>query len=156
MKLERAAIEALLLDWPVARLATVAESGTPNVVPIVFARDRDQIYSPVDGKPKSGRELSRVRNIRSRPLVSLVLDDYDSDWRRLWWLQIDGEARVIEPALPNRSPEIARAFEQLHAKYPQYEETPIVGEPPQLIAIRMTAMRSWCASSEAAPRVGHR
>ena len=152
MKLDRECIEFVLDWWPVARLATSGADGRPNLVPIVFARDGEQIFSPVDAKPKSGRELTRVRNVRSRPLVSLIIDEYDSDWRRLWWLRVDGEARVIEPALPETSPEVARAFELLRGKYSQYEHTSVVTGSPQLIAVRATATRSWCATAEAAPR----
>ena len=152
MKLDGECIEFVLDGWPVARLATSGADGRPHLVPIVFARDGEQIFSPVDAKPKSGRELTRVRNVRSRPLVSLIIDEYDSDWRRLWWLRVDGEARVIEPALPETSPEVARAFELLRAKYSQYEDTSVVTGSPQLIAVRVTATRSWCATAEAAPR----
>ena len=68
------------------------------------------------------------------------------------WLRVDGEARVIEPALTETSPEVARAFDLLREKYPQYEHTSVVTGSPQLIAIRATATRSWCATGEAAPR----
>ena len=152
MKLDRECVEFVLDCWPVARLATSGADGRPNLVPIVFARDGAQIFSPVDAKPKSGRELTRVRNVRIRPLVSLIIDEYDSDWRRLWWLRVDGEARVIEPALPEIFPKVARAFELLRGKYSQYENTSIVTGSPQLIAVRTTATRSWCATAEAAPR----
>ncbi len=135
-----------------ARQATSGADGRPHLVPIVFARDGEQIFSPVDAKPKSGRELTRVRNVRSRPLVSLIIDRYDPDWPRLWWLRVDGEARVIEPALTETSPEVARAFDLLHEKYPQYEHTSAATGSPQLIAIRATATRSGCATGEAAPR----
>ncbi len=59
---------------------------------------------------------------------------------------------MIEPALTETSPEVARAFDLLCEKYPQYEHTSVVTGSPQLIAIRVTAMRSWCASEDAAPR----
>ena len=81
MKLDRECIEFVLDRWPVARLATSGPDGRPHLIPIVFARDGEQIFSPVDAKPKSGRELTRVRNLRSRPLVSLIIDQYDPDWR---------------------------------------------------------------------------
>ena len=67
-------------------------------------------------------------------------------------LRVDGEARVIEPALTETSAEVARAFDLLRGKYSQYEHTSIVSGSPQLIAIRATATRSWCATGEAAPR----
>ncbi len=59
---------------------------------------------------------------------------------------------MIEPALPETSPEVARAFELLRGKYSQYEHTSVVTRSPQLIAVRATATRSWCATAEAAPR----
>jgi predicted pyridoxine 5'-phosphate oxidase superfamily flavin-nucleotide-binding protein len=50
---------------PVAHLATVTPSGRPHVVPVVFALDRDVLWSAIDGKPKTSANLRRVANIRS-------------------------------------------------------------------------------------------
>ena len=71
---------------------------------IVFVRVGECLWSPVDGKPKAGSELARVRNIRERPEVGLLLDEYTEDWKRLWWIRIDANARVVRPEAPNEAP----------------------------------------------------
>ncbi len=152
MKLPESAIEFLLDNWPVARLASTGPDGRPHQVPIVFAREGARLFSPVDGKPKSGRELARVRNVRRRPEVSLLLDHYDADWQRLWWLRLEGTARVIRPATASAWPEFDAVVASLRAKYPQYRRTPLLGDPPTLLAIEPTAVGSWCAGPEAVPQ----
>ena len=71
---------------PVARLATVGPDGCPHLVPVVFAVDGDVVYTAVDGKPKVSLRLRRLANIAARPQVSLLVDHYDDDWSRLWWV----------------------------------------------------------------------
>jgi PPOX class probable F420-dependent enzyme len=146
MQLTAPLVEALLDAWPVARLATLDRDGRPHAVPIVFARCEGALWSPVDGKPKSGRELARVAAIRRDPRVSLLLDHYDADWNRLWWLRVDGEARVVEPLAVS---EVAPVVGALRAKYPQYEEIPVLVEPATLLRVQPASVRSWCAGRDA-------
>jgi hypothetical protein len=40
---------------------------------------------------------------------------------------------------------IVAALDALRAKYPQYQETPILQDPPTLLAFAPTRFRSWCA-----------
>jgi len=81
----------------VARLATADRDGRPHIVPIVFALDGDRIYSAVDQKPKRTTALRRLANVAANPNVSLLVDDYDDDWDRLWWVRADGRATVLDP-----------------------------------------------------------
>ena len=148
MQLPRTAIEQLLDHWPVARLATVGPEGRPHMVPIVFYREGPLIYSSVDAKPKSGRELARVQNVGRSPRVSLLLDDYSEDWSRLWWLRVDGTGSVLRDA---DAAEMVIAVDGLRRKYPQYQQTSPLGEPPTLLRVRMTAVGSWCAGPNAVP-----
>ncbi len=78
MEIPESVVEALLDHWPVAHLATLGAEGRPHQVPIVFARARGRIWSPIDAKPKrtGTGELARVANIRRRPQVSLLLDQF--------------------------------------------------------------------------------
>ena len=149
MKLPEDVIDRLLDTWPVARLATLPGRGAPQQVPVVFARSGEVLWSPVDAKPKGGGELARVRNIRADPRVSLLLDHYDSDWSRLWWIRIDTEARVIRPARPDSDPECAAAVAALERKYSQYAHVPVLGKPATLLALRPRGIRSWCWGSDA-------
>jgi PPOX class probable F420-dependent enzyme len=102
---------------PVARLATVGPDGRPHLVPIVFALDGDTMYSAVDAKPKASDALARVRHIGANPHVSVLVDAYDDDWTRLWWVRADGVGEIAADG-PRRD----AALRALRAKYPQYAE----------------------------------
>jgi PPOX class probable F420-dependent enzyme len=118
----------------VARLATVDPRGRPHVVPISFALDGDTLYTAVDEKPKRTRELQRLRNIQANPQVEVLIDEYDEDWSRLWWVRLRGTARIVDDR---------RAMELLAAKYPQYRERPPVGP---VIAVSIEERIQWTAS----------
>lgn len=120
---------------PVGRLATVTAEGRPHVQPCCFALDGDVVYSAVDGKPKATLALRRLANVRANPYASLVVDEYDDDWSKLWWVRVDGQARVVDAAS-----ERARAIDRLCAKYEQYRRDP---PPGDVIAITVTSWRSW-------------
>ena len=117
---------ALLNQTPVGHLATADAAGRPHVIPFCFACDGERIYTPLDAKPKSGnlRSLRRVRNILANPQVSLVIDHYEADWSQLWYLLVHGRAELIEPC-----EEQAAAITLLRAKYPQYREMDLDGNP---------------------------
>ena len=138
-------IEERLDRWPVARLATIAPDGRPHQVPIVFARAGGRLWSPVDGKPKRGGELARVRHLRARPQASLLLDEYGPNWDALWWIRIDARAEIVEGASRD-VPAIAAALEALEAKYPQYAEVPVLREDGELLAFRPERVTSWAAT----------
>lgn len=147
MELGPKTIRDQLDRWPVARLATIGEDGRPHLVPIVFASLAECLWSPIDGKPKRGRELARVKNIRARPDVCLLLDHYTSDWKQLWWIRIEARARVVQPKVPEEDDAFLAALEALAEKYPQYAEVPLVQTPPTLLVFDVLQIRSWCAGS---------
>ena len=99
----------------VARLATVTPEGAPHVVVCCFALDGETIWSAVDAKPKSTLALRRLDNVRAHPAVSLLVDHYEEDWSALWWVRVDGTARVLD-AGDDRE----RALDLLAARYAQY------------------------------------
>ena len=76
--------------------ATVGADGRPHVVPICFALDGDTLYTAVDSKPKSTRRLRRLANIEANPAVEIVIDHWDEDWSRLWWVRLSGRARIVD------------------------------------------------------------
>ena len=80
----------------VARLATVTAGNDPHLVPICFAVQGDTIYSAVDAKPKTTRDLKRLRNIEANPRVTLLVDHYEDDWEQVWWVRVDGTAHVVD------------------------------------------------------------
>ena len=118
----------------VARLATVDPRGRPHVVPISFALDGDTLYTAVDEKPKRTRELQRLRNIQANPQVEVLIDHYEDDWSRLWWVRLRGTARIVDDR---------RAMELLAAKYPQYRERIPAGP---VIAVSIEERIEWTAS----------
>ena len=126
-------------DAPVGRLATVTPGGTPHVVPCCFVLDGETVYSAVDAKPKSTLALRRLDNVRANPATSLLVDHYDDDWSTLWWIRLDGAARVVEAGT---DPEPTRALDLLAAKYHQYRTT---RPPGAVLALDITAWRSWAA-----------
>ncbi|MET9405168.1 TIGR03668 family PPOX class F420-dependent oxidoreductase [Streptomyces sp. NPDC002935] len=138
----------------VARLATVDADGRPHLVPLVFARCGDDLVTAVDHKPKRSPLLRRLRNIAAHPAVCLLVDAYDEDWERLWWVRADGDARVIappgwldpgEPGLGEIPHVYARAIDALRDKYPQYRNRPPDG-PVTVITVRRWL--GWQAAPE--------
>ncbi len=119
----------------VARLATIDPDGRPHLVPIVFALKGGTLYSAVDQKPKRSRILRRIENARLRPDVTVLVDHYDEDWRRLWWIRVRGRARILDA-----NEEHDRALELLAAKYPQYAAAPPSGP---VLAIDILDIRGW-------------
>jgi PPOX class probable F420-dependent enzyme len=101
----------------VARLATAGSDGQPHLVPFTFAVDGDLIYTAVDHKPKKSVNLRRLRNIRENPRVALLADHYAEDWDMLWWVRVDGRARVIEDERGRQGP-----LDLLAGRYEQYRQ----------------------------------
>jgi PPOX class probable F420-dependent enzyme len=130
--------EPRLTTARVARLATTDPDGRPHLVPIVFAIEGDTLYTAVDQKPKRSRTLRRIENARRRPDVTVLVDDYDDDWERLWWIRLRGRARVLDDGL-----ERERALILLAAKYPQYRADPPDGP---VLAVDVTDVRTWSGS----------
>lgn len=122
---------------PVGRLATVGADGAPHLVPIVFVVAGDHIYWSVDEKPKRTTELRRLRNIRAEPRVAILVDHYEDDWSRLWWVRADGRARILTPG-----DEQTRALELLATKYRHYREVP---PPGPVIAVDVGRWSTWAA-----------
>jgi PPOX class probable F420-dependent enzyme len=121
----------------VARLATTDPDGRPHLVPIVFAVEGDTLYSAVDRKPKRSQTLRRIENARLRPDVTVLVDHYEEDWGRLWWIRLRGRARVLD-----EGEERERALALLAEKYPQYREEPPDGP---VLAVDVTETREWAS-----------
>jgi PPOX class probable F420-dependent enzyme len=122
----------------VARLATVRPDGAPHVVPVCFAVAAGTIYTAVDGKPKRTQSLARLANIAAEPRVALLADRYDDDWTRLWWVRVDGDARLVTDA-----GERERALVALAGAYPQYAAVPPAGA---ILAVDPRRFSGWSAA----------
>jgi PPOX class probable F420-dependent enzyme len=124
-----------LAGAPVGHLATVTAGGAPHVVPCCFALDDDTVVTAVDAKPKSTPLLRRLDNVRARPAAALLVDHYEDDWDRLWWIRVDGPAVVWEDG-----PDRERGLDALAAKYRQYRAQ---APPGPVIALRISRWRWW-------------
>ena len=134
MNLSESACRAAFAEARVARLATADAEGAPHLVPITFAVDGDRVYFAVDAKPKSTARLRRLRNIEQNPQVSLLVDEYDEDWRQLWWVRADGRARIF-----TEGPDAPRDL--LRARYPQYVDVALDGPVVQIAVDRWSGWR---------------
>jgi PPOX class probable F420-dependent enzyme len=126
-----------LADARVGRLATTDAGSDPHVVPFVFAVDGETVYWVVDRKPKRSRRLTRLENIRANPSVQVVVDHYEEDWERLWWVRASGKARILGD---RDAEEARRALDLLARKYPQYASAPPQGP---VVAIDLTGISGW-------------
>jgi PPOX class probable F420-dependent enzyme len=127
-----------VLAGRVARLATIEPDGRAHLVPIVFVLDGETLYTAVDAKPKRSRRLRRTENARERPDVVVLVDHYEDDWTRLWWVRLRGRARVLDDG-----DEAERALRLLTEKYEQYR-----GERPRppVLAVDIHEWYCWDAS----------
>jgi PPOX class probable F420-dependent enzyme len=114
-------------------LATTGADLVPHIVPVTFALTDDVVLIAVDHKPKTTRNLRRLRNITENPQVALLLDHYSPDWTHLWWIRANGTATVVPQSSPGA----------LIVKYPQYAETPPTGP---FIVITVERWTGWSAS----------
>jgi PPOX class probable F420-dependent enzyme len=122
----------------VARLATVRADGGPHIVAVTFALDDDIVVSAVDHKPKRTQQLQRLRNLEERPTASLLVDHYEDDWSKLWWVRLDLDVEIVRDG-PRRT----GLLEPLIRKYADYRVTAPRG-PLLVMAVRSTT--SWSAS----------
>jgi PPOX class probable F420-dependent enzyme len=121
-----------------ARLATVSDDGKPHIVPMVFALDGDTIYFAVDAKPKKSTNLKRLKNIAANPAVSVLVDHYEDDWSKLWWVRADGTARVITDNAVAR-----HATDLLADRYMPYRSNRPEGP---VVAIHIERLTGWSGS----------
>ena len=131
-------LRRLFASSRVARVATVRPDGGPHVVPCVFALVGDTVYSAVDAKPKRSRSLQRLTNVRADPRCALLVDHYDDDWARLWWVRADGRAQVVDDP-DAQHPGIRSLVE----RFAQYREEPPSGP---LLVVTVDHWTGWSGS----------
>ena len=66
----------------------------------------------------------------------MLVDHYDDDWTQLWWVRLDGRARVL-----TEGAEREHALELLAWKYPQYSGPDTPDGP--VLAIDIERRRTW-------------
>ena len=127
----------------IARLATVdPDNNQPYVVPVVFVFNGNNIFIPIDNKPKTvnSNQLKRVKNIQKNPNISFLLDTYDDkDWNNLSYLMIQGKARIVD--MLKDIDTLKKTHFLLSEKYIQYKK--IVGMGDSCIVIEIQKVISW-------------
>lgn len=130
----------LLTSARIGHLATANENARPHVIPVCFSTDGRSIYSVLDQKPKRTAltRLRRVKNILVNPQATLLIDHYDEDWGKLWYLMVSGRAELVMDGSEHTD-----AVALLRNKYPQYLEMDIGPNP--VIKISPENIVSWGA-----------
>ena len=123
----------LLATARVGHLATASSDGRPHVVPVCFVWVPPFVYSAIDAKPKRTTLLRRVRNIIASGRAAFVVDRWSEDWRQLAYVLIEGPAELIEDGQ-----ERDEALILLTAKYPQYDDLPLIDN----LVIKVSAERT--------------
>jgi len=123
----------------IGRLATADDRGRPHVIPVCFALVDETIGIALDEKPKAAEPtaLRRVRDIETNPFVALVVDRYTEEWNALGWIQVRGQAALLDSGEEGH----ARAVAALRDKYEQYHDHDIDSRP--LIRIDPGHVLSW-------------
>ena len=124
---------------PVARLCTVRPDGAPHLVPVVFAVVGDLAYTAVDDKPKRSSRLQRLANLRHEPRCALLVDHYEDDWSRLWWVRADGVGAVLDAPAEDHPGLVA-----LTQRHWQYQRTAPSGP---LVEITIGRWSGWSGSA---------
>jgi hypothetical protein len=70
--------------------------------------------------------------------VTVLVDHFEEEWERLWWVRVRGRARVLD-----EGDEAERALELLARKYDRYKDRP---PGPPVLAIDVVDWRGWDAS----------
>jgi PPOX class probable F420-dependent enzyme len=115
----------------IARLATITPNNHPHIIPVTFAIQNSTLYIAIDHKPKTTKNLQRLKNIEQNPKVSILADHYTEDWTTLWWTRADGTATITDEETP---------IDLLVAKYSQYQETRPQGP---VIEIKVNHWTGW-------------
>ena len=103
----------------------------------MFALVGDTVFSAVDAKPKRSTDLQRLANVRAEPRCALLVDHYEDDWRRLWWVRADGVAEVVDE--PAGHPGI----QALVQRFPQYRDEPPSGP---LLVVTVQRWTGWAST----------
>ena len=123
----------LLATARVGHLATASRDGRPHVIPMCFAWVPPVLYSAIDAKPKRTTHLRRVRNIIETGRAAFVVDRWSEDWRQLAYILIEGPAEILDDGQERDD-----ALILLTAKYPQYDDLPLVNN----LVVKVTAERT--------------
>ena len=152
--INHAHIKTIINKARVARLATVDSTLKPHLIPVVFVYDdHDHYYIPIDEKTKQRsctkpEKLKRVKNILVNPNVALLIDEYNEDWTKLYFVMIQGRASLISNNNNNKKGQeqneplslLEKAHKLLFEKYHQYQK---IGIGKYVIMIYSQKVITW-------------
>jgi PPOX class probable F420-dependent enzyme len=128
----------------VARLATVDSECKPHLIPVVFVYHNGYYFIPIDQKSKRSKpeNLKRIKNIQQNPNVALLIDEYIEDWRKLYFIMIQGKASIVggKESDQNELALLEKAHKLLSGKYVQYQE---IGIGEYVIMIVSQRVITW-------------
>ena len=133
--MDRAEALARFSQSRIAHLGTVTPDSRPHAVPVTFARVGGSIVTMIDHKPKTTLNLQRLANVGHHGRATILVDYYDDDWTQLWWVRVDGLAKIHTEG---DAWEAAR--DALAAKYEQYRMQPPKGPS---IHLQIDKVTSW-------------
>jgi PPOX class probable F420-dependent enzyme len=132
VKTSKQEVNAIIRRARIARFATANSKAKPHVVPVVFAFDKEKYYLPIDAKTKTAKpeKLKRIGNIEANPTVALLIDEYNEDWKKLFFIMVQGKAAIISKKNGGDEGDdddrlLKLAHKLLYAKYPQYQHVDI-------------------------------
>lgn len=139
MVLDEATCWARLVAARHAVLATIHPDRGVDVVPVVHAVVDRRIIVPVDTvKAKRTTRLRRLANVAADSRCALLVDGWDEDWARLWWVRVHATAVEVAPG-----PVVLAA---LADRFPAYAAAGDVATTLELTPTRLTG---WAAGGPA-------
>jgi PPOX class probable F420-dependent enzyme len=111
------------------------------VVPICFVLRGRHLYHAIDAKPKRKppMQLRRIRNLRANPRAAVLVEHYEEDWSRLWFVLLEGPVRLLAGGAEHR-----RALLALRRKYRQYRAMPLAPDA-LVVAVDISRISHWDA-----------
>jgi nitroimidazol reductase NimA-like FMN-containing flavoprotein (pyridoxamine 5'-phosphate oxidase superfamily) len=118
----------------VARVGTVDEQERAHLVPIVFVSTATGSTRP----PTTAR--ARPSGCATWPATraTVLVDVYDEDWARVWWVRLAGRGRTVTDA-----GERANALALLWEKYPQFGDAPPEEAAGPVMAVDIERWSGW-------------
>ena len=94
---------------------------------------------PIDRiKNKRTLTLQRVRNILNDRRCVLLIEGWEEDWTRLWWVRVHGVASLLDSTM------MAHAIDGLAERYPEYRTE---GAVVAVLGLQPTRLSGWAALS---------
>lgn len=124
----------------VAHVGTIDEHTHVHLVPVTFVIDNDTFYSPTDAAP---RPAKRLRNLKDHPSATILVDFYDEDWVKVWWVRMRGTGRTV-----GEGQEHAHARRLFIVKYPQFASAPPDEGVGPMLAVDIEEWLGWAYSAD--------